>query len=108
VTAFRPISEAAHSWSIKTIDNVARLIEIEKKTIYIYLLILSSVAYDLGDDKVGWSKKTLHNSTVLYCIYLSYEYSKRFVQPVEQPVAECKRTLPAVVSYASLYIAQRC
>jgi len=31
----------------------------------------------------------------LYCtlfIYLAYEYSKRFVQPVLQPVANCKRT----------------
>ena len=46
---------------------MARLIDIEKKTIHIYLLILSSVAYDLGDDKVGWSKKlykTLPCSTV--------------------------------------------
>jgi len=31
----------------------------------------------------------------LYCtlfIYLAYEYSKHFVQPVLQPVANCKRT----------------
>jgi len=39
-------------------------------------------------------------STLLYSIYLLYEYSKRFVQPVAEPVvqpvvlldAECKRT----------------
>jgi len=60
--------------------------------VYLFIYLLSSVAYD----REGWKNyidyKTLQNS-----IYLLCEYSKRFVQPVVRPVvqpaANCKRTL---------------
>jgi len=44
------------------------------------------------------TKKKIDHKTILYSLsYLLYEYSKRFVRPVVQPVvqraAKCKRTL---------------
>ena len=64
-----------------------------QKRIYIFL---PSLAYY----PEGWQKldrsQTLQNS--ILSIYLLYEYSKRLVQPVVQPAAECKRTCTLLVS----------
>ena len=68
-------------------DNVAHLIELFK-CLFIYLF------YPVAYDPEGWQKLDgSQNSTVLHLfIYLSYEYSKRFVQPVVQAAAKCKQT----------------
>ena len=48
-------------------------------------------------DKNEIDYKTLQHSALHVVVYLLYEYSKRFVQPAVQPLAECKRTMRELV-----------
>jgi len=52
-------------------------------------------------DKNEIDHKTLQHSALHVIVYLLYEYSKRFVQPVVQPLAECKGTMRELVQLSA-------
>jgi len=57
--------------------------------------IKERIRSNLKKNLVLKKKSTKRYSTLF--IYLLYKYSKRFVQPVVQPAANCKRTLRVTV-----------
>jgi len=59
-------------------DDIARLVKYFKNNSYLF--ILPSVAYD----PEGWQIRSITKLYTTLFIYLWYEYSKRFVQPVVQ------------------------
>jgi len=59
-------------------------------------LTRSKAAVWTADDVAHWRVLLKLKKEFLF-IYLSYEYSKRLVQPVVQPAAKCKRTFSHVL-----------
>jgi len=81
--AFDVISLTRSKAAVRTVDVVERLIDLKNNS-YLFIYSLPVGAYD----PEGWQKlDRLQNSANLCLfIHLLYEYSKRFVQPIVQPI----------------------
>ena len=70
--------------------------ELQMLTYDVIRLTRSKAAVWTADDVAHWRVLSKLKKEFLF-IYLSYEYSKRLVQPVVQPAAKCKRTFSHVL-----------